>query len=147
MTNDADARAAYNDRLGARINEHLRPHSEDTVALVAQVLRDNRGCFDEMIAARVLDALAERGLLLPEGTEQRTEWGVWWLGPGDGIRLTKEHLTSREEAEQTAAVHVGEYGIVRWELRRREHRLFADGSCWSGPWSPIPPGPEEPTDA
>jgi hypothetical protein len=132
-------------------------YSEDTVRAVAEVReRQYDQEFDSSHlswkdfageAKEILDVLAERGLLLPEGAEQRTEWAVWWLGPSSGIRLTKEHLTSREEAEQTVPIRIGQYGIDRWELRYREHRDFTDGSCWSGPWSPVPPEPKEPTDA
>lgn len=98
-------------------------------------------------ARAVLDALAAAGLLVPEEAERRTEWAVWWLGPGGGIRLSQEHLTSQTEAEQVAATRIGDYGIVRWELRYREHRDFADGSCLSGPWSAVPPAPKEDADA
>lgn len=119
------------------------PYSAATVELVAQVVEDERGCFSEAVAERILDALAAAGRLLPEGAETRTEWAVWWLGPGGGIRLSQEHLTSQVEAEQVAATRAGDYGIVRWELRYREHRDFPDGSCWSGPWSAVPPEPKE----
>lgn len=103
---------------------------------------DNPG-WDQHMAEVALGALAAAGRLLPEPVDTRTEWAVWWLGPNGGIRLSQEHLTSQTEAEQVAATRIGEYGIVRWELRYREHRDFADGSCWSGPWSAVPPEPKE----
>lgn len=135
------------------------PYTEATVEAVAQAGFESErarvfgpGCgpsWDEVdefhrVWARdsvraVLDTLAAAGLLLPEPTDLRTEWAVWWLGPNGGIRLSQEHLTSQTEAEQVAATRIGEYGIVRWELRYREHRDFADGSCLSGPWVPITP--------
>jgi hypothetical protein len=100
------------------------------------------------VAAESVRVLAAAGLLLPEGAEQRTEWGVWWYGlVGNGIHLTREGFTSKRMAEDYAPSRIGDYGITRYEIWKREHRNWADGSSWSGPWSPIPPEPKETADA
>lgn len=119
-----------------------RPYSEATVKLAVAAIVDanwrakNPGNITAEACA-VLDALAAAGLLLPEGAETRTEWGVWWYGPiGDGIRLTQDKFASRAAAGQHAPTRIGDYGITRYEIRRRIHRVFPDGSSWSGPWEP-----------
>lgn len=95
---------------------------------------DTRRLYEDRSRA-ALDALAAAGRLLPEPTETRTEWGIWWYGPiGDGIRLTQDKFSSRQAAEEHAPTRVGDYGITRYEIRRREHRYFADHSSWSGDW-------------
>jgi hypothetical protein len=111
------------------------------------ITEDDRDSYRKVVRAQ-FDVLAERGLLLPEGAEQRTEWGVWWYGlVGNGIHLTREGFTSKHIAEDYAPSRIGDYGITRYEIWKREHRNWADGSSWSGPWSPIPPEPKEGSDA
>jgi hypothetical protein len=141
-------------------------YSEDTVELLAAAIASARrdDVFTEVEwngshwdslrdayradAVSALDALAAAGALLPEGAEQRTEWGVWWYGlVGNGIHLTREGFTSKRMAEDYAPSRIGDYGITRYEIWKREHRNWADGSSWSGPWSPIPPEPKDGTDA
>lgn len=78
------------------------------------------------------DLLAELG-----GGEERTEFEVRWHGPGDGdgIRMDRRHIASRERADEIGPTKVGEYGITRWTVWRRLHRIYADGSSWTGPWT------------
>jgi hypothetical protein len=131
-------------------------YSEDLVEMAARALfeagrlttddetwqgitEDDRDSYREATRAQ-LDALAAAGLLLPEGAGTRIEWGVTWHADDpDGIRMWQGGMTHRAEAEQRALSKLGEYGITRYRLQTREHRDFADGSCLSGPWSPIPP--------
>jgi len=86
-------------------------------------------------ARLVLDALAAAGLILPDGGEERVEWGVWWLADGGGIAMAKERLSCREDAERLGPTRVGAYNIVGYEVRYRMHRVFDNGACSSGPWT------------
>lgn len=92
---------------------------------------------DLFAAAAVLGGLAQHGRLLPEPAEVRTEYGVWWhAGDSDGIRLDQERLRSPEEAHEEGRSRIGQYDITRYTVHWREHRMYADGSSWSGPWVP-----------
>lgn len=72
-----------------------------------------------------------------EGGEERTEFQVRWHAShdDDGISLTERHIIDREEADRVGQTKVGIYDIVRWTVWRRLHRIYADGSSWTGPWS------------
>jgi len=89
-----------------------------------------------------LSLLAERGRLLPEGAETRTEewWGV--------LRRTGGEVES--VGGGSGAFLLAQYGALNGggKLMRRVDRLFADGSKFIGPWLPAPsPSTEEtPTD-
>lgn len=88
-----------------------------------------------VVAGAVLDALRAAGRLLPEGGETRTEWAVWWhAGDSDGVVLSERQFGWRDKAERRGQERIGQYGITRFTLQRREHRIFEDGSSWTGPW-------------
>jgi hypothetical protein len=115
----------------------------DTVALVAQKLLDelyglsggehnDYALSPDLDAARaVLNALAERGLLLPEGAEQRTEHGVRWSE--DRIESWPEVSTysSREQAE----IYATAYPDLPGEVIQRDVITTL--------WSAIPPEPKK----
>lgn len=94
------------------------------------------GCHDCISGAgRTLKFLANAGRLLPEGGETRTEWEVrWHSGPDDGICMEERYHASRASAETTGPTRIGQYGITRYSVHHREHRIFDDGSSYSGPW-------------
>lgn len=90
--------------------------------------------------ALVQGALAAAGRLLPAPTEVRIEYGVLWhSGDSDGIVLSADRLGSLDEAHRCGQERIGEYGITRYSVRRCEHRKYADGSTWVGPWVPVEP--------
>jgi hypothetical protein len=93
-------------------------------------------CADSVSeSGRVLKFLANAGRLLPQGGETRTEWEVrWHIGPDDGIALHEQRLGSRRDAEVRGPQRVGQYGITRYSVHHRGHRIFEDGSSWTGPW-------------
>jgi hypothetical protein len=103
------------------------------------------------VAEKVLGVLD--GRLLPEPVETGVEWSVDWHADGEGIVLSESGFGCRAEAEKRGRERIGEYGITRYTLHRREHRRFADHSSWSGPWVPADPpvtalaAPEETRDA
>lgn len=126
-------------------------YAEADVLVVADTLDEDiscevwcAGCDSHRAARRVLAALAEAGRLLPEVIEVRTEFGVrWHAGDSDGIRLDLDRIASPEQANEVGQQRIGEYGITRYTVERREHRLFADGSSWTGPWAPVEHEPRE----
>jgi hypothetical protein len=160
---DADARAAYNDRLGQRANDYLRrqhkeaampePYTEDNEEPLEQIADDaytksfdlgasHEDAMDVAVKA-LLAALTERGLLFPEGVDRRTEWGV---------RLVWDD--GRPDDVFTAADHADAVGRFRYHNRMRQH-----GNWLVTPhivrrtvvqhataWSPIPPEPKESAD-
>jgi hypothetical protein len=79
----------------------------------------------------VLDALAAAGLLLPEGAEPRTDYGMEYTFPGDDPITVP--AASREAAERTA-----ESGNRTGYARHR----VVERTSWSTPWSPVPPEPK-----
>src|SRR4051812_45170643 len=102
----------------------------------APTIDDCPGCGHRLRVIRgQIGALAAAGRLLPEGGETRTEWEVrWYSGPDDGIALHEQRLGSRRDAEVRGPQRVGQYGITRYSVHHREHRIFEDGSSWTGPW-------------
>lgn len=93
------------------------------------------------VAQQVVDALRAAGRLLPDGGETRTEWEVrWHSGPDDGICMEERYHASRASAETVGPTRIGQYGITRYSIHRREHRIFEDGSSWSGPWVEVTDG-------
>lgn len=77
----------------------IRPYSEATRRLVADVLMSRQPVawtYAMQDAAALLDALAKAGLLLPEGAETRTEYGVDCEGnvcAGDSYSCARRHYT------------------------------------------------------
>ncbi len=62
-----------------------RPYTDATVALVAARLTDERGVLPEFAARRVLDDLAEAGLLVTPRIEHDARWlgrAYIWRRPG-----------------------------------------------------------------
>lgn len=99
-------------------------YSEDTRRLVADAITERRGIawtYAMQDAAAVLDVLAERGLLLPEGAA--VEWS--WVHRLDGTGCS--HDVSSEEHARS---------MVRSGGGQARRRIV-------GPWSPIPPEPKE----
>ena len=85
-----------------------------------------------------LDALAAAGRLLPEATQESTEWGVWWHATDpEGIVMTDYQHPRREQAERTAKERIGQYGITGYSLVKCEHRRHADGSTWTSAWDRV----------
>lgn len=120
------------------------PYSEATVELVAQVVRDERGCFSEAVAELVLDALAERGLLLLEGAETVEEWRVTG-DPGGGFP-PYEFVWSPQRNPQLGDSGHEARGFVDLVAA---HGGWPDGPHLSRrivattPWSAVPPEPKE----
>lgn len=83
-------------------------------------------------AVAILRHLGPR--LLPCTAEHREEWGVVWRGIYGGVVLTDEAISSRLQAEIQGRRRVGTYDIASFTVRRREHRMFEDGSTLTGPW-------------
>ena len=113
-------------RRGGEVN---RPYSEATLGLVtAAIAKWLDGWHGEPephrdAAVTALDALAEAGLLLPEGAETRTEWG-WDCG--------------HPRAPEKACVHPG---VEDW-ARATAVRVWPGGalvSRWAAetPWRPV----------
>jgi hypothetical protein len=75
------------------------------------------------------------GRLLPDGGRTRTEYEVRWHDDdGGGILMDERHFPSRAAAERRGPERIGEYGITRYSVHRRQHLIFEDGSSYSGPW-------------
>lgn len=75
------------------------------------------------------------GRLLPEGGETRTEWGVHWHVSGEGgIAMSEGRFGWRDAAERRGRERVGQYGITRYSVHRREHRDFGEQGTFVGPW-------------
>ena len=89
----------------------------------------------EHLAVRIVDALREH--LLPDPERTRTEYEVHWHAGGDGIVLDQAHLISEAEAHKIGATRIGQYGITRYTIHRREHRNYPDGSTWTSPWQTV----------
>lgn len=103
-----------------------RPYSEATVRLAVEAIVDanwrakNPGNITTEARA-VLDALAAAGVLLPEGAETRTEWGVERTYPGlDPVVIA---YPSRRDAELAAG-----------PLGHFEGRPLMERSTWATPW-------------
>lgn len=85
----------------------------------------------EVIAA----ALRAAGRLLPEGGQTLIEWEVrWYAGDGYGIRYWESGFASRGNAEERGPQQIGNHGITRFSVHRREVRQHEDGSAWISPW-------------
>lgn len=114
------------------------PYTEATVELVAKALweqawppapnevgrpaRPTPTCYED--ARGVLDALVKAGLLLPEGAETRTEYGVEHTYPGqEPIGLP---ATSRVAAERSVAVP-----------NEIAQRRVVERTVWFTPWRPV----------
>jgi hypothetical protein len=157
---DADARAAYNDRLGQRGNDHLRrkheeaampePYAKENEEPLEQIADDaytksfdlgaSHGDAMDVAVKALIAALAERGRLLPDGAERRTEWGV---------RLVWDD--GRPDDFFPSADHADAVGRFRFHRRQRAqgnwlvtpHIVRRTVITHAGPWSPIPPEPKE----
>lgn len=104
------------------------PYSEATVELVAEVVEAERGCFPSAIAARVLDALATAGRLVPEGA--RTEYGVEVTYPdGEPIALPAVNRYMAEKSVRAGSAG----GFARHVLVER--------TTWSTPWRNVTEDP------
>lgn len=66
-------------------------------------------------------------------SSEHTGWRVVWLSERGGIVLTEECVRPHE-AEQLGAAKVGQYNIAAYEVQRREHESYPDGSHFTGPW-------------
>lgn len=95
-------------------------------------------------AEMALKVIEAAGRLLPVPVETRTEYEVrWHAGDSDAIRSHQRHLTSVREAHEFGPDRIGQYGITRYTVWRREHRIFADHSSWTGLWVAVDPDTKE----
>lgn len=132
--------------IARRIHRNLFPtHARNDRAAEEDWNRRPEGDRNLMRAAAAgfLDLIRGAGRLLPWGGETRTEWKVLWHGDdGDSIRNYQHHVATREDADVLGAQKVGKYGITRYSVHRRDHRIFDDGSAWVGPWVAVDPEEE-----
>lgn len=76
------------------------------------------------------DLLAELG-----GGEERTEFEVRWHSTSDDLPAYLNHrFASHQRAAEFGRQQIGRHGIVRWTVWQRLHRIYADGSSWTGSW-------------
>lgn len=127
-----------------------RPYSEATRDLAARAIHDHRyrdldhggdvwaSDYEERteayaLADGVLDALAAAGLLLPEGAETRTEWGVrlvWDDGRPDDIFPAADHADAVGRFRTHRRMRAQGGWLVTPHIVRREALSYAS------PWTP-----------
>lgn len=138
------------------MTEEIKSFTEEDVEALVQVagarllamtglteIPASRALFLRHEIRDVLDALAAAGRLLPPDAEHREEWEVRWLSDRGGICMHERHLISRASAEELGPARVGEYGITSYSVHRRTHRIFGDGSSFTGPWVEVENTSEE----
>lgn len=99
-------------------------------------------CYEA--AEQAVSALAEAGRLLPpDPVSEREEFGVRWLGDDGGVPFLLERLPAFDVAVRLADEYLGDRGTTSYQLSRRVHRDFADGTQCVGPWVEVPQQDEE----
>jgi hypothetical protein len=99
---------------------------------------DDQSPYDISIerAERLLTALADAGLLLPDGTQTRTEWGVRYPNlHQEPVNFTTHYAPPGDEHNARRTAGATEVQPGRVVVHRRVH---------TEPWQPAPDRPEAP---
>jgi hypothetical protein len=95
---------------------------------------DNPG-WDQHMAEVALKALADAGLLLPGGAEQRTEWGLRLTRPDGSV--SDFPCADRADAEDRATTH-REMRVLRTHWPPGDPSVVQRRAiAWASPWSSV----------
>lgn len=96
-------------------------------ARLSMALAEVRSIGRELTGTEASEAAQfDAGHLTVQGASITKEWAAWCHADDrdDVIRHDRDRFTSREQAEEWGREQIGQYGIVRYTVRYRQHFRF-----------------------